>query len=101
MNIKNHYNYTFNIAWQVEPINNYVYVYCYKSNHFLNLSDISKEVWMYIGQNRSIEEIVAIISEEYLADADTVQGDVMELITDLLAEEAIECSEEGVSNHNA
>lgn len=81
------------IAWQVEPVNDFVYIYNLKKSNFLTLEDLSKDIWLMIKEKKNILEITKQITNEYEVDFDIAKNDVIELINNLLIEGVIEYDE--------
>jgi hypothetical protein len=47
------------------------------------LDEVGASVWGLIGERRTVGEIIAAVLDEYEADADTVQKDVIEFVQHL------------------
>jgi len=52
------YKYTLHIAWQHEPVEDYIYIMNYKTSDFLVLNDVSKDIWEAIPRYQQHESIM-------------------------------------------
>lgn len=59
------YRSTFNIAWQYERINKFIYIKDYSLNEFCILQDVAMLMWNGLMKGKSNREIVNIIQEQY------------------------------------
>lgn len=59
------------------------------SEQYFTLNDVGGRVWELCDGTRSIAEMVSIIHQEYDAPLETIQADVVELLTDLAAEKLL------------
>ncbi|MCL1935465.1 MAG: PqqD family protein [Defluviitaleaceae bacterium] len=82
--IKNTFEITNNVAWQLEPIENFIYIYNIKDNYYIYLEDTAKEIWHLICDKNTTEEIAKKISEKYQVEFIEVLEDTKETIQDLI-----------------
>lgn len=59
------------------------------SGQYYTLEEVGGRVWDLSDGTRSVAEMVAIISQEYDAPAETIEVDVLELLTDLADERLV------------
>ncbi|MBS5824330.1 MAG: PqqD family protein [Clostridium argentinense] len=80
------------IAWQIEPSQDFIYVLNNKNRKLYWFKDISKDIWLQIGQHKSFNNILETLMEEYQVDYETLYNDVKDYIYEL--------QEEGLVIHN-
>lgn len=74
------------IAWQIEQTENFVYVLNNETKKWYFFNDISKDIWLQIQENRSINDIVKVLMSEYEVDFQTLLNDIKDYILSLLKE---------------
>ena len=55
------YNFAPNIAWQIEPVDQMVYVLNKKNDKFLYFDGVSKDIWLLISKKMSVRDIISDI----------------------------------------
>ena len=60
------------------------------SGSYYSLEELGVRVWELCDGQRSVQEIAAILGEEYDVAADTIQRDLLELLTDLMNENLVD-----------
>lgn len=76
------YRTTFNIAWQKEPTQDFVFIKDYVSEEFVILEDISKDIWMGLIHGLSTHAICKQIESEYSGtNFEAITQDVDEFIS--------------------
>jgi len=73
--------YSPHIAWQL--IDDTVYISNEIDSSFYALDNISKVVWLMIGEGKTINDIIINISSTYNIDNKIVEDDVLDLLTSL------------------
>ena len=81
---KDKFKVTYNVAWQIEKIEGFVYIYHIKEKYYLSLEGIAKKMWLKIFSGKTVNEIANEISLEYAVDYKVVEVDTMEFINDLV-----------------
>ena len=77
------YEYAMNIAWQIEPVENFVYIYNFLNNNFLLLESVSKYIWECIPTDVCASNIAQNISAKYNIDFETAVNDVKNFLETL------------------
>ncbi len=72
------------IAWQIQPTLEIVYINNLKTKEFIKFEDVGKDIWIKIGEKKTVESIVAELISEYDAPKNIIIQDVEEFINDLL-----------------
>ena len=81
---ENKFEITFNIAWQRELVNDFVYIYNLNKNEFILLENMSKDIWMMlIEEKRNINDIVLRIYDEYDIELNVLEKDIEDFIDEL------------------
>ena len=57
-----------------------------ESGQYYVLNEVGGRVWELCDGTRSVEEVIAMLSQEYDAPTETLTADVLELLTDLVNE---------------
>jgi hypothetical protein len=60
------------------------------SGNYYSLEELGVRVWELCDGRRSVEEIAAILGDEYDAAAETIQRDLIELLVDLINENLVD-----------
>ena len=60
------------------------------NGNYYSLEDVGVRVWELCDGRRSVQEIAAILSEEYDAAAEAIQRDLIELMVDLMNENLVD-----------
>jgi hypothetical protein len=80
------YEFTNQIAWQIDRLENFVYILNINNGNWFILNDISKDIWLLIAENKNIDEIVNTLSTEYETEFNTIYNDIVEYISELQEE---------------
>jgi len=80
---------TKNIAWQIEPVNDYAYIYNIAKQNFVILEDVAKDIWMLIVNSKGFTDIINTISLDYSIPVEQSNQDVREILDSLIAEGVI------------
>jgi hypothetical protein len=59
------------------------------SGQYYALDEVGGRVWNLCDGSRTVSELVAVLSEEFEAPAETIQRDLVELLTDLANENLV------------
>ena len=85
------YKTTMNVAWQRESTKVIVYLKDYEQQEFIIFENVSKDIWMGIMKNLSIEDICLKICEDYeISESGTIRTDVESFIQDCMENNWIE-----------
>lgn len=87
------YIFTKNIAWQLEPTNEFIYCLEYKSNEYTIYENVAKDIWMCINKSYDIDKIIDIISQNYNVDKIIVREDTNNFLDELVSKEIIRIDE--------
>lgn len=87
------YRFTKKIAWQIEPVNDYVYIYNIETQKFIILENLSKEIWLLIKERKSFDDIITYLQKTYAIEEDNLRKDISEFIGNILKEGVIELYE--------
>lgn len=77
------------MKWQITPsilhskIDEEVILMSIEADSYFGLDPIASRIWELLEEPRSLQELTAILTEEYEVDADTCQQDVQELLDDM------------------
>ncbi len=85
--------YSKTIAWQVEPVNDFVYIYNIERGNFIILEDVSKEIWLMIKKDNCLKDIIECISLQYEIEYRDIEEDITDAINNLIKEGALEIYE--------
>jgi hypothetical protein len=75
------------VQWQ--PLEDGAVVLELESGNYYTLNDVAQRIWDLLDGERSLEEIQAIVQEEFDVSEETVNRDLRELIEFLVAEKLI------------
>lgn len=75
---------SFNVAWQIAPSREYVYVQNIRTGEFFKFSDSAMEIWCELYESGCIENCVSRVSELYLVSEDEALRDVKDFIFELV-----------------
>lgn len=89
------YQITFNVAWQRENSEDFVFIKDYIKNEFVVLEDVSKDIWMGVIRGLTRDEIQKDLLDFYDGvDADTIGNDIDDFISQCVRNGWIEvCNE--------
>lgn len=89
------YRTTFNIAWQHEKINDFVFIRNYQTQDFLDLEDVAKDFWLAIVNNESFGTLYEKLSAQYSGmTRNEVYEDYRAFLADCLEQGLIEVDDE-------
>lgn len=81
MKLNDKFSTTFKIAWQINVIDDYIYILDYDTNEFVIYEDVAKDIWMKIQKNWNVRQIIEYIVKNYDgAIYDFVKDDVFEFV---------------------
>lgn len=89
------YQTTFNIAWQHETVNDFIFIRHYAGKDFLMLEDVAKDFWLAIVNGEPFEALWERLSTQYEGmEKEDVEKDYQEFIADCLQRGLIEVDNE-------
>jgi hypothetical protein len=77
------------LAQQVKPDEESLVLLNPKSGEYYTLQAVGTRVWQLCDGKRTISEMAAIIAQEYDESPDVIEGDVLDLVKDLMDEELV------------
>jgi len=88
MNKKDNVRFSFTkyISWQIEPTEGFIYILNHKTNMWLYLNDISKDIWLLIEKRKNIKDITNELVEKYQIEFEIIYNDVCNFIEGLYME---------------
>lgn len=89
------YQTTFNIAWQHETVNDFVFIRHYVGQDFLVLKDVAKDFWLALVNGQPFEALFERLSTQYEGmGKEEVAEDYQAFIADCLHRGLIEVDNE-------
>ena len=89
------YQTTFNIAWQHETVNDFIFIRHYARKDFLMLEDVAKDFWLAIVNGQPFEALLERLATQYEGmEKEDVEKDYQEFIADCLQRGLIEVDNE-------
>lgn len=82
------FSYSGRIAWR--KVADEAVILDTETAAYYSLQDVGLRIWELIGEGRSIEEMAAVLAEEFDASEDVIRRDCEELIVRLRREKIIE-----------
>ena len=78
------YRLTKNIAWQIQPTIELVYILNIKTNEFIYFDGVSKDIWLLLANRYHTDYIADKISNDYNVDRSLVYNDIHDFYNQLL-----------------
>lgn len=77
------FSFTKYISWQIEPTEGFIYILNHKTNMWIYLKDISKDIWLLIEKKKNISDITNELVEKYQIEFEIIYNDVFNFIEGL------------------
>ncbi len=78
------YRISYNVAWQIAPSREYVYVQNIRTGEFFKLCDSAMEIWCELYESGTIENCVSRVSKLYHVDEEEALRDIKDFISELI-----------------